>query len=88
MELSRNMIPVSYIQSWPCFLNICINFFGKKPISLFLANALLFYRSDKSQSVKYFFSYLKATVDITKKEAVLEQKKRMQGKARAVISRD
>lgn len=77
MELSRNMIPVSYIQFWNCFLNICINFFGKKPVTLFLANALLFYSSDKTQPVKYFFSYLKASVDITKKEAVLEQTKCM-----------
>lgn len=69
------MIPVSYIQFWTCFLNICINFFGKKPVTLFLAKALLFYSSDKAQSVKYSFSHLKANADITKKEAVLEQEK-------------
>jgi len=88
MELSRHTIPVSYIQFWTCFLNRCINFFGKKPVTLFLANALLFYSSDKAWSVKCFFIYLRARVDITKKEAVLEQKKCIEGKAQAVITCD
>lgn len=76
VELSRNMIPVSYTQFWPCFLNICINFLVRSPLHFFfnfyfLANALLFYSSDKAQSVKSFLRYLKDSVDINKKEAVL-----------------